>query len=54
MGYGKKVYSNGPGHLLFFILSTSVEARAGTFSSDFTIILSPQCRAFSRALKIKS
>ena len=24
---------------------------AGSFSSDFTINLSPQCRAFSRALK---
>ena len=55
MEYGKKAYSNGPGggpgHLLFFII---VNLRgAGTFSRDFTINLSPQCRAFSRALKIE-
>ena len=31
------------------LLSTSVAA--GAFSRDFTINLSPQCRAFSRALK---
>ena len=44
-----KVYSNGPGHLLFFII---VSLRgAGAFSRDFTINLSLQCRAFSRALK---
>ena len=53
MEYGKKVYSNGPGggpgHLLFFII---VNLRgAGDFSRDFTINLSLQCRAFSRALK---
>ena len=41
--------SRGPGHLLFFII---VNLRgAGAFSRDFTINLSPQCRAFSRALK---
>ena len=34
------------------LLSTSVGA--GDFSSDFTINLSPQRRAFSRALKLKS
>ena len=45
---GTKVYSNGPGHLLFFII---VNLRAGAFSRDFTTDLSPQCRAFSRALK---
>ena len=33
------------------LLSTSGEA--GPFSMDFTINLSPQCRAFSRALKIE-
>ena len=49
MGEGKKVYSNGPGHLLFFI--TVNRQGAGAFSRDFTINLSPQCRAFSRALK---
>ena len=48
-----RVYSNGsgggPGHLLFFII---VNLRGtGAFSRDFTINLSPQCRAFSRALK---
>ena len=49
MGQGKKVYSNGPGHLLFFII---VNLRGGgAFSRDFTINLSPRCRAFSRALK---
>ena len=49
MGQGKKVYSNGPGHLLFFIIVNL--PGAGTFSRDFTINLSWQCRAFSRALK---
>ena len=33
------------------LLSTS--RWAGSFSRDFTINLSPQCRAFSRALKFK-
>ena len=61
MGLGKKVYSNGPGHLLFFIMSTSAGggARRGgggrgagaAFSRDFTINLSPQCRAFGRVLR---
>ena len=45
-GIGKKVYSNGPGHMLFFII---VNLRGGwgggAFSRDFTINLSPQCRA---------
>ena len=44
------VYSNGPGHLLFFII-VNLREGAGAFSRDFTINLSPQCRAFSRALK---
>ena len=47
MGKGKKVYSNGPGHSLFFVI---FNLGAGAFSRDFTINLSPQCRAFSRAL----
>ena len=61
MGQGKKVYSNGPGggpgHLFFFIVNLRRWGRGtgggegGTFSRDFTINLSPQCRAFSRALK---
>ena len=53
MELGKKVYSNGPdggpGHLMFFIIVNL--QRAAAFSRDFTINLSPQCRAFSRALK---
>ena len=48
-GIGEGSLSNGPGHLLFFII---VNLRgAGAFSRDFTINLFPQCRAFSRALK---
>ena len=48
-GIGEKVYSNGPGHLLFFII---VNLRgAGVFNRDFTINLSPQCQVFNRALK---
>ena len=43
------VQAGGPGHLLVFII---VNFRgSGAFSRDFTINLSPQCRAFSRALK---
>ena len=49
----KTVYSNGPGggpvHLLFFIIVNLWGA--GAFSRDFTVNLSPQFRAFSRALK---
>ena len=51
---GKKVYSNGPGHFLFFIivnLRRGGGGGAGAYSRDFTTNLSPQCRAFSRALK---
>ena len=48
----KKVYSNGsgggPAQLLFFI---TVNLRGMAFSRDFSINLSPQCRAFSTALK---
>ena len=43
------VVGGGGGHLLFFIIVNL--RRAGAFSRDFTINLSPQCRAFSRALK---
>ena len=50
---GSKVYSNGPGwgpgHLLFFIIANL--RGTGAFSRDFTINLSPQCRAFSSAFK---
>ena len=31
----------------------SVPWRAGAFSRDFTTSLAPECRAFSRALKIE-
>ena len=31
----------------------SVPGRAGAFSRDFTSSLAPECRAFSRALKIE-
>ena len=39
----------GLGHLLSFIFV--ILRGAGAFSRDFTINLSPQCRAFNRALK---
>ena len=42
--YGKKVYSNA-------VLRYCQPPGAGSFSRDFTINVSPQCRAFSRALK---
>ena len=39
-------------HLLFFIIvNLRGGGGGGAFSRDFTINLSPQCRAFSRALK---
>ena len=44
----------GPGHLLFFIIVNLLRGGGGgrgAFSRDFTVNLSPQCRAFSRALK---
>ena len=53
---GKKVYSNGPGggpgHLLFFII-VNLRGRGGGGGRllEFTINLSTQRRAFSRALK---
>ena len=46
---GRKFFSNGPGHLLFFII-VNLQG-AGAFGRDFTINSSPQCMAFSRALK---
>ena len=49
MGSGEEVYSNGPGHLLLVII-VNLQG-AGAFSRGFTINLSPQCMAFSRALK---
>ena len=52
MEYGKKVYSKGPAHLLFYIIvDLQGGGEAGAFSRDFTINLSPQYRAFNRALK---
>ena len=52
MGEGKRLtaYSNDLGHLLIVII---VSQGAGAFSRDFTTNLAPQCRAFSRALKIE-
>ena len=52
MGEGKrwKAYSNDLGHLLIVIIDNP---GAGAFSRDFTANLAPQCRAFSRALKIE-
>ena len=46
-----KVNLNDSGHLLFFIIVSP--GRAGAFSRDFTTSLAPECRAFSRALKIE-
>ena len=43
--------SNDSGHLLFFIIVSPREG--GAFSRDFTIILAPECRAFSGALIIE-
>ena len=51
-GIGEKIYSNDSGQLLFFILILSAPG-GGAFSGDFTTNLARQCRAFSRALKIK-
>ena len=45
-----KVNSNDSGHLLFFIYIGS-SREGGAFSSDFTTILAPECKAFSGALK---
>ena len=39
------------GHLLFFIIV--IPREGGAFSRDFTIILAPECKAFSVALKIE-
>ena len=53
-GIGEKMYSNGSGQLLFFILILSASGGAGAFSGDFTTNLAHrQCRAFSRTLKIE-
>ena len=38
----------------FVVLHYCQSPGARAFSRDFTINLSPQCRAFSRALKLKS
>ena len=48
-GKGGKLIQNDLGHLLIVII---VYQGAGAFSRDFTTNLAPQCRAFSRALKI--
>ena len=45
----RKFICSGPG-TLFFVIIVNLR-RAGAFSRDFTINSSPQCRAFSRALK---
>ena len=45
-------HSNDSGNLLFFIIVSPREG--GAFSRDFTIILAPECRAFSGALKIEN
>ena len=50
-GKARKVNSNDPGHLLFFIIVSLGRARA--FSRDFTTIFAPECRAFSGALEIE-
>ena len=50
IGERRKAYSNDLGHLLLFI---TVNPGAGAFSRDFTTNLAPQCRAFSRSLKIE-
>ena len=49
-GKGGKLIQNDSGHLLIVII---VNQGAGAFSRDFTTNLDPQCRAFSRALKIE-
>ena len=46
-----QVILNDSGHLLFFIIVSPREG--GAFSRDFNIILAPECRAFSGALKIE-
>ena len=52
-GIGEKIYSNVSCQLLFFILIIVSPRGSGAFSGDFTKNLARQCRAFSRALKIK-
>ena len=43
-----EAYSNDLDHLLLFVI-----VGGGAFGKDFTANLSPQCSAFSRALKIE-
>ena len=45
---GEKIYSNDSGQLLFFILISSAPGGRGLLAGVL-----PQCRAFSRALKIE-
>ena len=42
-------HSSDSGHLLFFVIVSPRKGRA--FNRDFTIILAPECRAFSGAWK---
>ena len=49
-GKDGKLIQNDLGHLLIVII---VNQGMGAFSRDFTANLAPQCRAFSRALKIE-
>ena len=49
-GKDGKLIQNNLRHLLIVII---VNQGAGAFSRDFTTNLAPQCRAFSRALKIE-
>ena len=49
-GKDGKLIQNDLGHLLIVII---VNQGARAFSRDFTTNLAPQCRAFSRALKIE-
>ena len=52
-GIWENNYSSNSGQLLFFILILTAPGGAGALSGDFTTNLAWQCRAFSRALKIK-
>ena len=51
---GGGIHTNDSGHLFFFILILSASEGVGSFNRNFTTNLARECRAFRRALKLKS